>query len=360
MEPSTFNLKQSVNSYIDSIKNQGSITNSDAAELSAHLYDATDSFISLGLSQEEAFVIACKRLGNEEVLTKEYSKVNPSIKMNQIWAYLIMGFNLFYSLPSLLLLGISLLYLTVYQSYNSSFTSTLIITVFHLLLTALIWFLIRRKLEISKFLERQIQNHSLRSVSLSFIPFLVPIFIKLIPPLRINNRLELQRALNFPVYKFDSDFVEFSFYLAILSMIGAAISLVFSINKIEKLTLKTFFERPSTSFLIVFGIILELFAASTRSLHVDIISVSALIFATVYFSASYLISFYNSNGSINKHLVITSLFGVVMETAVGINADIDRGNTIYTVYYVSFMLVGIVLGKVAGLMSARQFRLQEV
>ncbi len=119
MEHSTFSLKQSVDNYIDSVKNQGSITNSDAAELSAHLYDATDSLTKFGLSEEEAFIIACRRLGNEDVLAEEYSKVNPSVKMNRIWAYMIIGFNLWYSLPSLFLLCVGIIYLAVFRIYES-------------------------------------------------------------------------------------------------------------------------------------------------------------------------------------------------------------------------------------------------
>lgn len=130
------------------------------------------------------------------------------------------------------------------------------------------------------------------------------------------------------------------------------ICLIFSINKTEKLSLKSFFERPSIFFLISFGIILELLAASTRSLHIDAISLSALVFAVVYFSASYLLAYYNSEGSINKYLLIKSAFGLVMETAVGISADIDRGNTYFTAYYVSFMLIGIMVGRFLGMKAA--------
>lgn len=38
-------------------------------------------------------------------------------------------------------------------------------------------------------------------------------------------------------------------------------------------------------------------------------------------------------------------FGLLMEITVGINADRSRGDTYYTVYFVSAMLVGIGLGR---------------
>lgn len=205
MESSPFNLKESVDNYVNSIKNQGSTTSSDDAELKSHLYDAIDSLVGLGLAEEEAFIIARKRLGDEETLAQEYSKVNPSVRMNLIWSYLLLGFNLFYSLPVFLLLCLSLLYIRVYQSYNSSLTSTIIITGTHLLIISLVWFIVRRKFELSRTIEKQIQQHPLRTVSLSFIPLLLPTLINLIPALRISaSKEELQLALRFPVYRFDS------------------------------------------------------------------------------------------------------------------------------------------------------------
>ncbi|RZK77821.1 MAG: hypothetical protein EOO92_12245 [Pedobacter sp.] len=356
MEPSTFNLKQSVDNYVYSIKNQGTITSSDEAELSAHLYDATEALVTLGLSEDEAFSIACKRLGNKEVLSEEYSKVNPSLKMNFIWAYLILGFNAFYSLPALILFGLSFLYLGVYQKYETSYISTILITGTHLLLTALIWFSVGRKFEISQFIEKQIERRSLLTISISFVPLLIPILIRFIPILRTaTNSSALQFALKYPVHKFDSSIVEFSYYLLLLSAIGAVISMVFSINKIERLTLKALFERPSTVFLLVFGIVVELLAASTRALHVDAIIGSAIIFGSVYFFASYVVTFYNLNAYTNRYLLIACVFGLIMETAVGVYADLDRGDTINTAYFVSLMVIGIMLGKFFGLRSARYF-----
>lgn len=357
MEPSTFNLKQSVDIYIDSIKNQGSITSSDAEELSAHLYDATDSLSKSGLLEEEAFIIACKRLGNEEVLTEEYSKVNPSVKMNRIWAYLIIGFNLFYSLPSLFFLLVSAIYLTVYINYSSSMGGALIVTTLHLAVIVLAVYIVRKKNEISQFLEKQVQYNMLRIVGLSFIPLCLPQILTLTSGFRITRHV-LNSALTYPVYKFDNDLIEFSYYLALLSLVGGVIGLIFSINKTERLTFKTLFENPSTMFLIVFGVVLELFAASTRSIGTDSIWISALIFAFVYFSASFLIALYNFTGRVNKYLMITMLFGVVMEIGVGIQADLVQSR-LNTPYFVSFMLIGIALGKQAGINLATRLKSQD-
>ncbi len=177
MGSSNFNLQQSINNYINLIRSQGSITGSDAAELTAHLFDATDALQSQGLSEEEAFTIACKRLGNEAVLTEEYSKVNTTVKTNKVWAYLFIGFNLLYALPSLFFSAVALLYLLVYRNFSTSITSVFIITSFHLLFSASIWYIVKQKRQISHFIEKQVELNTFRFVCLSFIP----LFLNAIP-----------------------------------------------------------------------------------------------------------------------------------------------------------------------------------
>jgi len=354
MGSSNFNLRQSINNYIDLIRSQGSITGSDAAELTAHLFDATDALRKQGLSEEEAFTIACKRLGNEAVLTEEYSKVNTSVKTNKIWAYLFIGFNLLYALPSLSFTAIAALYLVVYENFSTSMTSVFIITTFHLLFCAFVSYIVKNKRAISHFIEKHVELNTLRFVCLSFIP----LFINVIP-FGAFSKLERSWALKYPVYVFNSSVIEFSFYVAVMSMIAGVLSLVFSINKTENLTLKTLFQKPSVLFLLSFGVVTELFAASTRAMHIESLVGSALVFGLVYMAASFLITFYNYKSNVNRYLLITMFFGVFMEIAVGIYADISRGDTYFTVYFVSGILLGIGLGRYLGVKLHDQNSLPE-
>lgn len=323
------------------IQNQGSLSGSDVAELKAHLYDATDALKKTGLSEEEAFIIACKRLGNEEILTDEYSKVNTSVKTNKIWAYLFVGFNMFYAVPSLALTVISVFYILVHKISGRG-ESGFIVTTFHLLFIALIWYIVKNKRNISYFIEKQVETNSIRIVCLSFIPLLINAI-----PIRVFNGWELSSALRYPIYEFGG-ISEFSFYTAIVSIFAGAICLVFSINRPENLTLRTLFEKPSTMFLLLFGLVVELLAASTRVIHFEGIEGSAVVFGLVYMSASFLIAFYNRKSSINNYLVIALMFGVLAEIIVGIDADRSRGETYYTAYFVFAMLLGIGLGRYLG------------
>jgi len=344
MGSSNFNLQQSINHYISLIQIQGSITPSDAAELTAHLYDATDALKQQGLSEEEAFTIACKRLGNEIILAEEYSKVNTSVHTNKVWAYLFIGFNLLYALPSIFLSIVALLYHLVYKHFNTSLTSVCIITAFHLVFTAFVWYIVKSKKEISRFIEKQVDQNNLRFVCITFIP----LFLNTIP-LRYFSNIEQSVALRYPVYAFNSSISEFSFYIAIMSIIAGTLSLIFSINKTENLTISVLFQKPSVPFLFSFGVVIELFAASTRSIRMNSIAGSAITFGLIYMAASFLIAFYNKKDSIRKYLIISMLFGFLMEIGFGFIADTERGDTYYTVYFVSAMILGIVIGSYIGI-----------
>src|SRR5688572_24304670 len=101
METRAFNLDQAIKAHVEVLKSTGSITNADAAELTGHLYDATDALLKQQLTTEEAFIIASKRLGSAAELNEEYSKVNTTMSINKIWTYMFVGFNMLFAVPSL-------------------------------------------------------------------------------------------------------------------------------------------------------------------------------------------------------------------------------------------------------------------
>jgi hypothetical protein len=350
MEQSKFNLQQSIDGYINLIKSQGSITNSDAAELSAHLYDATEALQKQNLSEEEAFLIACKRLGKESDIAEEYSKVNPSINTNKIWAYLFIGVNLLAFLPKLAFMFISAFYFAIHRQFQATITSAWIVICFNLLLVYLIWYIVSKKNKISGYIEKQVNHNAIRFVSICFVPFILFFLGNL--QFHISG-LQVLLGINFPIREFHNRFVEFSFYLVIFSIVGGILSLIFTINKRENFRIEALFNKPSTLFLLTFGVLIEMLAASTRVLPTGNILYSALIFGIVYLTATYFITYYNKQGNINKYLTIFSMFGIVMEIGVGINADLYRGNTYNTVYFVSALIICILLGRLLGLKYAK-------
>lgn len=358
MESPHFDLKASVDDYILLIQNQGALTGSDAKELTNHLLDATDELCKGGLSEEEAFIIATKRLGNEETLTQEYAKVNPSLSTNKVWSYLFIGFNLFYILPSIVVMMLAGLYTFMHVNFERGLISIVVITASHLLLSGLIIFLVRKKVSISGFFESQVQKNPFRIVLLTFLPHIV---IFLLRPVFVSKFHFMPATFIFyPLREFNGTLVEFTFYLAILSIIGGVLALIFSFRKPELVTLRSLFEKPSMLFLVCFGILVEMLSASSRTIPTSHVLYSSIIFGIIYLGASYLIARYNQSAESLKYLAIFSLFGLISEISVGIDADLSRGDTYNTVYYSIALLTGLFVGwKIGEKFRNMRFRTRE-
>ena len=349
MESSNFNLKHSIDNYISLINIQGSLTGSDRDELVGHLHDSTEGLVSQGLSEEEAFIIASKRIGKAEVLTNEYNKVNTSLKSSRVWAYLITGFNMIYGIPAIVIFAVTILYYVIHKHYGTSSVAVAMVTSIHLLLIVGLWSIVKYKRKVSDFIEKQLEQNPISFIISTFVPLILMMFFT--SPLR---KMMPGLSVNYPIYRFNSSLTEFSLYLVGFSIVGVFLSLVFSINKVENLTAKTLFNRPSIIFLLLFGFTVELLAATTRAIHIDNIVVHAVIFGTVYAGASFLIAYYNDTASVNKYLFIATLLGFILEVSVGISADMGRGDTYFTAYFATALIAGVAIGRFIGVRSAKK------
>ncbi len=81
-----FDLEQSLTQWRSTLENSPAIRSSDMEELEAHLRDSIQTLQSKGLGAEEAFLIACRRLGPSRELDREYGKAN----QRQVWLDRIM------------------------------------------------------------------------------------------------------------------------------------------------------------------------------------------------------------------------------------------------------------------------------
>jgi len=338
MFPSKRNLDEAISDYIDLVGKQGCFTQSDAAELAAHLYDSTDILKHSGLSEEEAFLVACRRLGETEILNKEYAKVNTSVSVNNLWAYLFVGFNLFFSLPSLIIKGLETSFFWVNVLFYDSLTAIVIITGFNIFICMGIWLIVKQKRQIAAFIEAKVFGNAKRTVCLSFVP-LTLFFISNFA----TTRLKLHSLIFYSLHVFNSRFVEFSFYMVILTIIGGIVVLVFSINRFEKISLKSMFEMPSTYFLLLISVLAELVAASTRILQFENTLTSLLAFGLIYMLGAYFITVYNMRNNY-RYLITFSIFGIISETVFGIMADIERGNTFFSAYFILTLITAVITG----------------
>lgn len=82
-----FDLESNVRSWSDLLRSKGDLSEPDAIELENHLKDEIDDLIKVGLSQEEAFLISVKRMGNVHAISKEYSKISSE----NLWKHLMIN-----------------------------------------------------------------------------------------------------------------------------------------------------------------------------------------------------------------------------------------------------------------------------
>ena len=99
-----FDLNEAINNWRSQLSN-ASIASADLIELEDHLCIEIDDLICRGLTEQEAFLIAKHRLGENHSLTHELIKTNPWPKWRQrfFWATAgILGINLISTLATLL------------------------------------------------------------------------------------------------------------------------------------------------------------------------------------------------------------------------------------------------------------------
>ncbi|MGB7595168.1 MAG: permease prefix domain 1-containing protein [Erysipelotrichaceae bacterium] len=71
-----FDLDFNIRSWSDYLRAHGSFSDNDILEMESHLHDEIDELTQNGLTEEEAFLIGVKRLGNVNQISREFEKVN--------------------------------------------------------------------------------------------------------------------------------------------------------------------------------------------------------------------------------------------------------------------------------------------
>ncbi|MEO6150360.1 MAG: hypothetical protein ABIN95_00450 [Mucilaginibacter sp.] len=67
------------------------LTQVDIEELSTHLLNSYNDMLALGLSPNEAWLIASHRIGEPEIIKEEFEKVNDHVPVNRNWLMLLWG-----------------------------------------------------------------------------------------------------------------------------------------------------------------------------------------------------------------------------------------------------------------------------
>jgi hypothetical protein len=79
METQTrFDLNRAVEDWRSGLRQSAACRADDLEELESHLRDAAEKLVASGLSEEEAWLVASRRIGTSQVLEQEFAKVNRS------------------------------------------------------------------------------------------------------------------------------------------------------------------------------------------------------------------------------------------------------------------------------------------
>ncbi|WP_198678588.1 permease prefix domain 1-containing protein [Pseudidiomarina marina] len=82
-----FELEQNIAQWREFVLRRAAILEEDADELESHLRDQIDALLERGLHVDEAFLVATKRIGNLEAVSKEYAEVHAG----RLWRNIVWG-----------------------------------------------------------------------------------------------------------------------------------------------------------------------------------------------------------------------------------------------------------------------------
>ncbi len=124
----TFDLNQALNCWRSAMLSTNALQPEDLAELEGHMRDAVDDLIGRGLTPEESFPIASRRLGSAPTIAQEYAKVKswPTWRFRILW--MLVGIVGYLELRGLIGLGSSL---TFMAGYSLGAESTMVVGTRH-------------------------------------------------------------------------------------------------------------------------------------------------------------------------------------------------------------------------------------
>jgi len=308
METKHFDLQREINNYLNKLMLNGNLTNSDEMEIESHIKDGVDSLTKTGLSEEEGFLIAVKRMGNTEILSEEYNKINPFFISTKIRGFSITSLGLIVSAGAVFLLLYDLLsiFRSVYYPQSTIVKASLYLSLCIAILVVLKW-----GNSLTLFLQKRIERKPLLT---SVILFLVPltnfglqsVIIRYIPI------KETQESLNAGFDINDVQYANFSFYLVIIAAVLVTLIWFDSSLKKRKLFQQKSFLNVQIPFLIFFSIIICLSAGATRYLpQITLGFQNSIFFGIVYTIGSFSIALYNDDKLWEK-LFIFSAFSLFL------------------------------------------------
>ncbi|RZL41524.1 MAG: hypothetical protein EOP00_24680 [Pedobacter sp.] len=157
-----FDLEQHIDSWKTSVANT-TLTTNDVTELELHLRDSFAYLQTLKLDEEEAWLIAVKRLGTNAQLNQEFKKVNQDYTVSKNWLMLLWGAMGFLLLQALFInVPIVSNYIIIGKD-NSVRNSTVHIAEYYIVSAIILiatFFVVRKHAIITKWFALTLSKHS--------------------------------------------------------------------------------------------------------------------------------------------------------------------------------------------------------
>lgn len=87
-----FNLELAIRDWKQAVQRTESVTQANIDELMEHLHESIADLVGKGLTDEEAFLVASKRLGDFAALSNEFGKVNGTTIWSRRVVWMLLGY----------------------------------------------------------------------------------------------------------------------------------------------------------------------------------------------------------------------------------------------------------------------------
>ena len=338
-----FQLEIAIEDYLQNLQVKGNYTPDDIMELKTHLLDEVDDLKKLQLDEEEAFMIARKRLGKEDILCNEYKKVNGNVFYNRdlfVMVLSICTFLLFSYLYTISQNGLQ--YFAIYEAKNV-FALGITNYIFQILIvTGFIYLVFNSKIylnRISSLFSKSPANFSTLLIILMVTLYFIDLSSQKILIRHLSSDIIRERYSQFTI---DHDiFIAVKIILGSIVLVSILAAFVTSYKKVN--FLDNIINNSGYLTLFCLGFFWDGVAASARMLNsfsYNSTLISSLGFGIIWFFGMLVFNIHIKLKILIRNLVFIS-FGFIMELTAGIwlNPHLRNGLS-FSIYFIALIIGG--------------------
>lgn len=340
-----FKLEVAVNSYLQHLQENGNYTSEDILELKNHLIDNVTELKKKELNDDEALMIAKKRLGKEEELRMEYKKVNGTRFFNRELFILVLSISTyllayyFYVIVTGIIKEYAIFEnknLTTWGIINYSFNIFFTITILYLVFNCKKYIMMAERL----FIKSPV-NFSLIFIALIGLVYVFNLRVgKMFYKTDLLSAEEIQKRH----YAFDIDNSLRAYIYSGLACVWIVSILIAFIKSYKKVNfLDSIINNSGYILLFFIGLFWDAVAASARMLNHGDFFISIAVFGIIWLIGIMIFNLHLRKNILVRNLIFIS-FGFLLELSAGIwmNPALKAGAP------VSIYFLALIIGATAG------------